>query len=59
MHQQGYVTTREAAAVALVSLSAIHNWITDGRLTAMEYAGRRWVLVKSLDEVTAPLKEVP
>ncbi len=55
----GYVTPGEAARAALVSLQAIHNWITDGRLTSVEYAGRRWVSVKSLDEVMAPLKEVP
>lgn len=55
----GYVTAGEAARVALVSATAIHNWITEGRLTTVEYAGRRWVSVKSLDEVTAPLKETP
>lgn len=59
MHGQGYVTTGEAAGAAMVSLQAIHNWITEGRLRSVHYAGRRWVSRVSLDEVTAPLKETP
>lgn len=59
MHGQGYLTTFEAADIALVSFQTIHNWITDGRLRSVEYAGRRWVSRVSLDEVTAPLKEAP
>lgn len=59
MHTQGYLTTWEAAAAGFVCAQTIHDWITDGRLRAVQYAGRWWVSKQSLEQVTAPLREPP
>lgn len=43
----------------MVSRETIYDWIDRGRLKMTEYAAKTWVSVKSLEEVTAPLREVP
>lgn len=56
MKAKGRISVDEAAARAYVASETVRDWIKGGRLEAISYGHRWWVLEASLADITEALR---
>ena len=51
-----FLTTEQAAEVASVPASTVRRWVSEGRLEAVRFEGRLWLLEDEVLDVEAAIR---